>query len=293
MKRSFLVLLTFTGWLARVTAIPLDRSFFRPRESAVEEEPAERGRSDEPQGAEDGRTGRATGRGNGGRPAAGAPAAAPEDPADSSAGDEERLDLTTTQRAFALARDFSPEVNEYVDERLPEAEVYIQENIGSEIFLENACVAMMRDNYVKLSESVATADSWLPRPKPTRYSTKAELRAYVEKTMPKVEQALRESIEGGTPQTKILRDSATYSLLAGGKRLRPLLVLATYEMFGTDLDIAMPTAISVEMIHVMSLMVDDLPSLDDDTMRRGIPTNHVSYLIEPNLRSCPLTLACS
>lgn len=68
-----------------------------------------------------------------------------------------------------------------------------------------------------------------------------------------------------------------YSLLAGGKRIRPILCLAACEMFGGNTDIAMPTAVALEMIHTMSLIHDDLPSMDNDDLRRGKPTNHVLY----------------
>jgi len=71
-----------------------------------------------------------------------------------------------------------------------------------------------------------------------------------------------------------------YSLLAGGKRIRPILALATYDMItknGGDLSSIMPTACALEMIHTMSLIHDDLPSMDDDSLRRGKPTNHVLY----------------
>jgi len=68
-----------------------------------------------------------------------------------------------------------------------------------------------------------------------------------------------------------------YSLMAGGKRIRPILCLAACEMFGGNDEIAMPTAVALEMIHTMSLIHDDLPSMDNDDLRRGKPTNHVLY----------------
>ncbi|HBE32511.1 MAG TPA: farnesyl-diphosphate synthase, partial [Cyanobacteria bacterium UBA11368] len=60
-----------------------------------------------------------------------------------------------------------------------------------------------------------------------------------------------------------------YSLLAGGKRLRPILCLATCELTGGTIEMAMPTAIALEMIHTMSLIHDDLPAMDNDDYRRG------------------------
>ena len=74
-----------------------------------------------------------------------------------------------------------------------------------------------------------------------------------------------------------LQESMEYSLLAGGKRLRPVLVLECCRLCGGDADKAIPFAAAVEMIHTYSLIHDDLPAMDDDDMRRGRPTNHVVY----------------
>lgn len=71
-----------------------------------------------------------------------------------------------------------------------------------------------------------------------------------------------------------------YSLLAGGKRIRPTLTIAAYQLFAgksASLDPVLPTALAVEMIHTMSLIHDDLPSMDNDDFRRGKPTNHTIY----------------
>jgi geranylgeranyl diphosphate synthase type II len=68
-----------------------------------------------------------------------------------------------------------------------------------------------------------------------------------------------------------------YSLLAGGKRLRPILCLAACELAGGEAMQALPTAVALEMIHTMSLIHDDLPAMDDDDLRRGRPTNHKVY----------------
>jgi geranylgeranyl pyrophosphate synthase len=75
----------------------------------------------------------------------------------------------------------------------------------------------------------------------------------------------------------MLADAMRYSLLAGGKRLRPLLVLAAAEAVGGPgaRSLAMPAACALEMIHTYSLVHDDLPAMDDDTLRRGRPTLHV------------------
>lgn len=75
----------------------------------------------------------------------------------------------------------------------------------------------------------------------------------------------------------LLVESMRYSLLAGGKRLRPVLTLSFSELCGGDLQAALPSAAAVEMIHTYSLIHDDLPCMDNDTLRRGRPTNHVVY----------------
>lgn len=69
-------------------------------------------------------------------------------------------------------------------------------------------------------------------------------------------------------------DAMRYSLLAGGKRVRPLLCIAACELVGGTADRAMPSACAIEMIHTMSLIHDDLPCMDNDDLRRGKPTNH-------------------
>jgi len=74
-----------------------------------------------------------------------------------------------------------------------------------------------------------------------------------------------------------LQQAMAYSLLAGGKRLRPILVLLACEACGGEAEAAMPAACAIEMIHTYSLIHDDLPAMDDDSLRRGKPTNHVVY----------------
>ena len=71
-----------------------------------------------------------------------------------------------------------------------------------------------------------------------------------------------------------LRKAMSYSLLSGGKRIRPVLLLAACDTFGGDMEQALPFACAVEMIHPYSLIHDDLPGMDNDDLRRGCPTNH-------------------
>lgn len=74
-----------------------------------------------------------------------------------------------------------------------------------------------------------------------------------------------------------LKKSMKYSLMAGGKRLRPALVLEGYRLFKDDYKVALPFACAMEMIHTFSLIHDDLPAIDNDDLRRGKPTNHKAF----------------
>lgn len=76
---------------------------------------------------------------------------------------------------------------------------------------------------------------------------------------------------------KLLNTSIEYSLMAGGKRLRPILVLDTYKLFKDDYDVAVAYAVALEMVHNFSLIHDDLPEIDNDDFRHGIPTNHKKF----------------
>ena len=75
----------------------------------------------------------------------------------------------------------------------------------------------------------------------------------------------------------LLYEAMNYSLSAGGKRLRPVLLLAACDTLGGDLETALPFACALEMIHTYSLIHDDLPAMDNDDLRRGRPTNHKVY----------------
>lgn len=82
-----------------------------------------------------------------------------------------------------------------------------------------------------------------------------------------------------------LAEAMRYSLLAGGKRIRPMLVLEFCRISGGDINAALPVACAIEMLHTYSLIHDDLPCMDNDSLRRGRPTNHVVY------GECTATLA--
>lgn len=78
-------------------------------------------------------------------------------------------------------------------------------------------------------------------------------------------------------QPNVLGESMRYSLLSGGKRVRPVLLLACADVLGVDKKEALPFALALEMIHTYSLIHDDLPAMDNDDFRRGQPTNHKQF----------------
>ena len=97
--------------------------------------------------------------------------------------------------------------------------------------------------------------------------------AYLEQ----VEEALPHALDALEPLPPSLREAMEYSLLSGGKRLRPVLLLAACEAAGGRAEDALPFACALEMIHTYSLIHDDLPAMDDDVLRRGRPTSHVRF----------------
>jgi geranylgeranyl diphosphate synthase, type II len=91
-------------------------------------------------------------------------------------------------------------------------------------------------------------------------------------------EAYLETIEfSSEPAAAGLEEAMRYSLLAGGKRIRPVLALATAEAVGLETEEVLPLAGAIELIHTYSLIHDDLPAMDDDELRRGRPTCHVAY----------------
>jgi farnesyl diphosphate synthase len=92
-----------------------------------------------------------------------------------------------------------------------------------------------------------------------------------------VNAALDGYIPRSTDSDGRLFDAMRYSTLAGGKRLRPFLVLRSAALFEVPLDWAMPSAAAIEMVHTYSLVHDDLPAMDDDDLRRGLPTCHKKF----------------
>lgn len=100
-----------------------------------------------------------------------------------------------------------------------------------------------------------------------------DIKAYLKEKKELIDSFLKEYFS--SPSTpSILGESITYSLFAGGKRIRPILCLAAYEACDGDSEDILPFASSIELIHTYSLIHDDLPAMDNDDLRRGKPTNH-------------------
>ena len=102
---------------------------------------------------------------------------------------------------------------------------------------------------------------------------KEELKKYQEEINIELEKYLRKKdcLEG------VLNESMEYSLMAGGKRLRPILVISTYRLFQNDIKKCMPYSVAIEMVHNFSLIHDDLPGIDNDDFRHGKLTNHKKF----------------
>lgn len=101
-----------------------------------------------------------------------------------------------------------------------------------------------------------------------------DLKNYLAKRAQEIEEALKRYMPDLPPEVEELAAAMRYSLFAGGKRLRPILTLASTEAVGGDPCAAMPAACAIEFIHTYSLIHDDLPAMDDDDWRRGKPTSH-------------------
>lgn len=110
-----------------------------------------------------------------------------------------------------------------------------------------------------------------------RAATAGLLAAYLAARGPMVEAALEAAMPGGDAVPGPLHEVMRYSLFAGGKRIRPMLVMASAEAAGGTPVAVLPAACAVELIHTYSLIHDDLPSMDDSATRRGRPTCHVAF----------------
>ena len=101
-----------------------------------------------------------------------------------------------------------------------------------------------------------------------------DLDAYMKERLAAVDAALDVFLPPEAERPETLHKAMRYSVFAGGKRLRPILVMAGAEAVGGTAEQVMPTACAMELIHTYSLVHDDLPAMDNDDFRRGVPTNH-------------------
>ena len=104
-----------------------------------------------------------------------------------------------------------------------------------------------------------------------------EFKVQLKKYQDLVNQELEKYVKKQKCPEEILNSSMEYSLMAGGKRLRPILVISTYKIFKNDIEKCMPYAMAIEMVHNFSLIHDDLPGIDNDDFRHGKPTNHKQF----------------
>jgi geranylgeranyl pyrophosphate synthase len=107
--------------------------------------------------------------------------------------------------------------------------------------------------------------------------TDVDTAAYIEERSRLIESWLEDFVPSADEPPRTLHAAMRHLLFPGGKRLRPLLAMAAAEAVGVAPEVALPMAAAVELIHTYSLVHDDLPCMDDDDMRRGIPTVHVAF----------------
>src|SRR5512145_2437348 len=101
-----------------------------------------------------------------------------------------------------------------------------------------------------------------------------DLKNYLRECLARVDRALDAYLPAEDTLPVTLHKAMRYSVFAGGKRIRPVLMMAACEAVGSDSERVLPAACAMEMIHTYSLIHDDLPAMDDDDFRRGRPTNH-------------------
>lgn len=114
-------------------------------------------------------------------------------------------------------------------------------------------------------------------PDETHLAARLDFDSYLKARVRLIETALDQSLPRSQGPAPRLLEAMRYSLLAGGKRLRPILALAACEAVGGGIEAAMGLACAIEMIHTYSMIHDDLPCMDNDDLRRGKPTNHKVY----------------
>jgi geranylgeranyl pyrophosphate synthase len=100
---------------------------------------------------------------------------------------------------------------------------------------------------------------------------------YFQQKAARIDQELDRLLPSESERPRVIHEAMRYSVFAGGKRLRPILTIATGGVFGADERAVLPAACALEMIHTYSLIHDDLPSMDNDELRRGLPTCHIKF----------------
>lgn len=105
----------------------------------------------------------------------------------------------------------------------------------------------------------------------------SNLLSFFKESSDRVESYLNQTLVPSSIYTAKLTEGMRYSIFVGGKRLRPVLVYATYGIFNNNYDYVTPYAAAIEILHTYSLIHDDLPAMDNDNMRRGKPSNHVAF----------------
>lgn len=109
------------------------------------------------------------------------------------------------------------------------------------------------------------------------FSEREPFETWCERRRALVEHFLEQILPPADTEPRLLHEAMRYAVLGGGKRVRPLLVFASSEGFGAPIETLLPVAAAVELIHVYSLVHDDLPAMDDDALRHGRPTVHVAF----------------
>lgn len=92
-----------------------------------------------------------------------------------------------------------------------------------------------------------------------------------------IDECLKSALKDKEDAPKLIFDAMRYSVFAGGKRIRPVMMLSSYEMFSADTECVLPFCVGLEMIHTYSLIHDDLPAMDNSPLRRGKLTNHMVF----------------
>src|SRR5678815_416489 len=106
---------------------------------------------------------------------------------------------------------------------------------------------------------------------------KTEIRSFFELVRPAIDSSLAQLLPDENVSPSEIHSAMRYSVLAGGKRLRPALCIASYGIFHDNQEPILPVACALELAHTYSLIHDDLPAMDDDDFRRGIPSCHKKF----------------